>query len=111
MLTMSATPIPCTLQFSLMGARDLSNLNTPPANRRPVETMLSQTSPQVIREAVNYELSRGGRSTSSIVASRISRVWWPHPACEVPDVHRRGARPTGAQGDRADPHRLRRTRV
>ena len=71
-LTMSATPIPRTLQFSLMGARDLSNLNTPPANRRPVETMLSQTSPQVIREAVNYELSRGGQVY--FVNSRIENI-------------------------------------
>ena len=69
---MSATPIPRTLQFSLMGARDLSNLNTPPANRRPVETMLSQTSPQVIREAVNYELSRGGQVY--FVNSRIENI-------------------------------------
>lgn len=60
-LTMSATPIPRTLQFSLMGARDLSNLNTPPANRVPVETILTRFSAQGIAEAVNFELSRNGQ--------------------------------------------------
>ena len=71
-LTMSATPIPRTLQFSLMGARDLSNLNTPPANRRPVETILTQTSPQIIREAVGFEMSRNGQVY--FVNSRISNI-------------------------------------
>ena len=71
-LTMSATPIPRTLQFSLMGARDLSNLNTPPANRRPVETLLTQTTPQIIREAVSFEMSRNGQVY--FVNSRISNI-------------------------------------
>ena len=71
-LTMSATPIPRTLQFSLMGARDLSNLNTPPANRRPVETLLTQTTPQIIREAVGFEMSRNGQVY--FVNSRISNI-------------------------------------
>ena len=60
-LTMSATPIPRTLQFSLMGARDLSALNTPPANRRPIETNVSSFSDDVIKEAVEFELSRNGQ--------------------------------------------------
>lgn len=60
-LTMSATPIPRTLQFSLMGARDLSSLNTPPANRQPIETNLSTFDDEVIKEAVNFELSRNGQ--------------------------------------------------
>lgn len=60
-LTMSATPIPRTLQFSLMGARDLSSLNTPPANRRPVETNVSSFDDDVIKEAVEFELSRNGQ--------------------------------------------------
>lgn len=60
-LTMSATPIPRTLQFSLMGARDLSSLNTPPANRQPVMTNVSAFDDEVIREAVNFELSRNGQ--------------------------------------------------
>ena len=60
-LTMSATPIPRTLQFSLMGARDLSALNTPPANRRPIETNVSIFDDDVIREAVEFEMSRNGQ--------------------------------------------------
>ena len=60
-LTMSATPIPRTLQFSLMGARDLSSLNTPPANRRPIETNVSSFDDDVIKEAIEFELSRNGQ--------------------------------------------------
>ncbi len=60
-LTMSATPIPRTLQFSLMGARDLSSLNTPPANRQPIVTNVSTFDDDVIAEAVNFELSRNGQ--------------------------------------------------
>ena len=60
-LTMSATPIPRTLQFSLMGARDLSSLNTPPANRQPVVTNVSSFDDEVIKEAVEFELSRNGQ--------------------------------------------------
>lgn len=60
-LTMSATPIPRTLQFSLMGARDLSALNTPPANRQPIVTNVSTFDDEVIKEAVNFELSRNGQ--------------------------------------------------
>lgn len=60
-ITMSATPIPRTLQFSLMGARDLSSLNTPPANRQPVVTNVSSFDDDVIKEAVEFELSRNGQ--------------------------------------------------
>jgi transcription-repair coupling factor (superfamily II helicase) len=60
-LTLTATPIPRTLQFSLMGARDLSTIATPPPNRQPVETHLASFSEEVIRDAVAYELSRGGQ--------------------------------------------------
>ena len=60
-LTMSATPIPRTLQFSLMGARDLTSLNTPPANRYPIITSVSAGSDDIIAEAVNFELSRNGQ--------------------------------------------------
>ncbi len=60
-LTMSATPIPRTLQFSLMGARDLSNINTPPSNRYPIETIHSRFSEGNIAEAINFELSRNGQ--------------------------------------------------
>lgn len=60
-LTMTATPIPRTLQFSLMGARDLSIINTPPPNRYPINTEWHPFSEDVIREAINYEVSRGGQ--------------------------------------------------
>ncbi|MBO7609880.1 MAG: transcription-repair coupling factor [Muribaculaceae bacterium] len=60
-LTMSATPIPRTLQFSLMGARDLSAINTPPANRYPILTSLTAISDEVVSEAINFELSRNGQ--------------------------------------------------
>ena len=60
-LTLTATPIPRTLQFSLMGARDLSIISTPPPNRYPVATMLQPYDEVVIRGAIEYELSRGGQ--------------------------------------------------
>ncbi len=60
-LTMSATPIPRTLQFSLMGARDLSAITTPPANRYPILTSLNSLNDEVVAEAINFELSRNGQ--------------------------------------------------
>jgi transcription-repair coupling factor (superfamily II helicase) len=60
-LTLTATPIPRTLQFSLMGARDLSIINTPPPNRYPILTELISFSEEVIRDAINYEIDRGGQ--------------------------------------------------
>ena len=60
-LTLTATPIPRTLQFSMMGARDLSVINTPPPNRYPVHTEVSQFNEKIIREAIEYELQRGGQ--------------------------------------------------
>ena len=60
-LTLSATPIPRTLQFSLLGARDLSIINTPPPNRLPVQTEIIDFNEDVIRDAINYELERGGQ--------------------------------------------------
>ncbi len=60
-LTLTATPIPRTLQFSLMGARDLSVISTPPANRYPVQTELMTFSEEAIRDAIAYELNRGGQ--------------------------------------------------
>lgn len=60
-LTLTATPIPRTLQFSLMGARDLSIINTPPPNRRPVLTEIIQFNEEIIRDAIAYEVSRGGQ--------------------------------------------------
>lgn len=60
-LTLTATPIPRTLQFSLMGARDLSIINTPPPNRHPIHTELAVFNETTIKEAINYEVSRGGQ--------------------------------------------------
>ncbi len=60
-LTLTATPIPRTLQFSLMGARDLSIINTPPPNRQPVLTEIISFDEETIRDAVAYEVSRGGQ--------------------------------------------------
>jgi transcription-repair coupling factor (superfamily II helicase) len=60
-LTLTATPIPRTLQFSLMAARDLSVITTPPPNRYPVETNVIRFSEETIRDAVRYEISRGGQ--------------------------------------------------
>lgn len=60
-LTLTATPIPRTLQFSLMGARDLSVISTPPPNRYPVQTELHVFNEELIRDVVSYELKRGGQ--------------------------------------------------
>ncbi|MFP3832332.1 transcription-repair coupling factor [Chryseobacterium sp. SIMBA_028] len=60
-LTLTATPIPRTLQFSLMAARDLSVIKTPPPNRQPVDTQLIGFSEEIIRDAVSYELQRDGQ--------------------------------------------------
>ena len=60
-LTLTATPIPRTLQFSLMGARDLSIINTAPPNRYPIQTEVRPFSGQIIRESILYEVSRGGQ--------------------------------------------------
>ncbi|MDE5586035.1 MAG: transcription-repair coupling factor, partial [Muribaculaceae bacterium] len=71
-LTMSATPIPRTLQFSLMGARDLSSLNTPPANRHPVVTTVATLDDEMVKEAVNFELSRNGQLF--VISNRIENL-------------------------------------
>ncbi|MCI0707322.1 MAG: transcription-repair coupling factor [Ignavibacteriae bacterium] len=60
-LTLTATPIPRTLHFSLMGARDLSLINTPPRNRRPIQTEIAQFEMKLIREAILREMRRGGQ--------------------------------------------------
>ena len=60
-LTLTATPIPRTLQFSLMAARDLSIINTPPPNRYPIDTQVVRFSEEIIRDAIRYEISRGGQ--------------------------------------------------
>ena len=60
-LTLTATPIPRTLQFSLMGARDLSSITTPPPNRYPIQTEVHRFDGNIIREAINFEMSRNGQ--------------------------------------------------
>ena len=99
-LTMSATPIPRTLQFSLMGARDLSSLNTPPANRHPIVTNVSTFDDEVVAEAINFELSRNGQVF--FVSNRIENL------TELENKIRRlvpGARTVTAHGQMA-PERL-----
>ena len=60
-LTMSATPIPRTLQFSLVGARDLSVIQTPPPNRYPIQTEIHTFGAEIITDAINFEMSRNGQ--------------------------------------------------
>lgn len=71
-LTMTATPIPRTLQFSLMGARDLSVIQTPPPNRYPIQTEVHTFNPEVITDAINFEMSRNGQVF--FVNNRISNL-------------------------------------
>lgn len=71
-LTLTATPIPRTLQFSLLGARDLSNISTPPPNRYPIQTEVHRFGPDIIREAINFEMSRNGQVF--IINNRISSL-------------------------------------
>ncbi len=72
-LTMSATPIPRTLQFSLMGARDLSAITTPPPNRYPILTNVCSMTDELLADAINFELSRGGQVF--IVNNRIEGLY------------------------------------
>ena len=69
-LTMTATPIPRTLQFSIMGARDLSVIQTPPPNRYPIHTEIHNFDAEVIKEAIGFELSRNGQVF--LITNRIS---------------------------------------
>ena len=71
-LTLTATPIPRTLQFSLMGARDLSVIQTPPPNRYPIQTQLCQFNAEIIAEAIEFEMSRSGQVF--FVNNRISQL-------------------------------------
>lgn len=71
-LTLTATPIPRTLQFSLMGARDLSVIRTAPPNRQPIQTELCSFDEEVIRDAIRYELSRGGQAF--FVSNRVENL-------------------------------------
>ena len=71
-LTMSATPIPRTLQFSLVGARDLSVIQTPPPNRYPIQTEIHTFGAEIITDAINFEMSRNGQVY--FVNNRISQL-------------------------------------
>ncbi|MGB1003861.1 MAG: transcription-repair coupling factor, partial [Salibacteraceae bacterium] len=71
-LTLTATPIPRTLQFSMMGARDLSVISTPPPNRQPVETEVHTFNEQVIKDAISYEIGRDGQVF--IVNNRVANL-------------------------------------
>lgn len=85
-LTMTATPIPRTLQFSLMGARDLSSITTPPPNRYPVQTEVERFNPDIIREAINFEMSRNGQVF--FINNRIQNIYEMEALVkrEVPDA-------------------------
>lgn len=85
-LTMTATPIPRTLQFSLMGARDLSTISTPPPNRYPVQTEVHRFNEEIIREAINFEMSRNGQVF--LVNNRIQNIYELEALIkrEVPDA-------------------------
>ena len=72
-LTLTATPIPRTLQFSMMGARDLSIINTPPPNRYPIVTELGTFDPELIREAIEYEVERNGQVF--VIHNRIQNIF------------------------------------
>ena len=72
-LTMTATPIPRTLQFSIMGARDLSMIQTPPPNRYPIHTEIQRFDAETIKEAINFELSRNGQVF--FINNRISNMY------------------------------------
>ncbi|WP_291864552.1 transcription-repair coupling factor [Maribacter sp.] len=71
-LTLTATPIPRTLQFSLMAARDLSQINTAPPNRYPIESEVIRFSEETIRDAISYEIQRGGQSF--FIHNRIENI-------------------------------------
>lgn len=71
-LTLTATPIPRTLQFSLMGARDMSAITTPPPNRYPIQTQVHTSDSQIIKEAIEFEMSRNGQVF--LINNRIKNI-------------------------------------
>jgi transcription-repair coupling factor (superfamily II helicase) len=85
-LTLTATPIPRTLQFSLMGARDLSIINTPPPNRHPIVTEVHSFNEDIIREGIMYEVSRGGQVF--FINNRVQNIYELEKVINkiVPDV-------------------------
>ena len=93
-LTLTATPIPRTLQYSLMSARDLSIINTPPQNRFPIESNVISFKEEIIKEAINFEIQRGGQvffvhnriENIEDIAALISRLV---PNADIAIVHGR----------------------
>ena len=93
-LTLTATPIPRTLQYSLMSARDLSIINTPPQNRFPIESNVISFKEEIIKEAINFEIQRGGQvffvhnriENIQDIAALISRLI---PNADIAIVHGR----------------------
>ena len=93
-LTMSATPIPRTLQFSLMGARDMSIINTPPPNRHPIHTEIATFNSETIVDAINFEMSRNGQvyfvnDRISLLPELENLVKRYIPDCRLATVHGR----------------------
>ena len=91
-LTLTATPIPRTLQFSMMGARDLSVINTPPPNRYPVQTELRAFDGELIREAILFEMARNGQVF--FIHNRVQNIMDVHdliasyvPGCRIAVAH------------------------
>ena len=91
-LTLTATPIPRTLQFSMMGARDLSVINTPPPNRYPVQTELRAFDGELIREAIMFEIARNGQVF--FIHNRVQNIMDVHdliasyvPGCRIAVAH------------------------
>ena len=91
-LTLTATPIPRTLQFSMMGARDLSIINTPPPNRYPVQTELRTFDGQLIRDAILFEMARDGQVF--FIHNRVQNIMDVHdmvmsyvPGCRIAVAH------------------------
>lgn len=101
-LTMSATPIPRTLQFSLMGARDMSIMRTPPPNRYPIHTELCTFSHEVIADAINFEMSRSGQvffRQRPHIKFATHRGAYPSICARLPCGHRPWADGAGAAGE------------
>ena len=75
-LTLTATPIPRTLHMSLVGIRDMSVLEEPPVDRMPIQTFVMEKNPEIVREAVIRELTRGGQVR---LPNWCRRQWWHTP--------------------------------
>ncbi len=111
-LTMSATPIPRTLHMSLVGIRDMSVIETPPKDRLAIHTVVAHFDGELVRTAIEQELSRGGQVyfVHNRVDSIYTRAAWIQEL--VPELpRRRGPRPIGREGTGASPSRIHAPRV